>query len=996
MYICVATTPANQKITYTNKHLIMKKKLHQGVIATLYTVLSIFYAKAQERPFAEVLQSKFTIRGDIALIGNSALSISGRRLNFEGRYGDVRFAPNDDFNELGENGGQNMNYIDIDNDSSTVSSSSADLVLPSSCSKIVYAGLYWTGTYSKGVPAFFSITNDPTVLELQRCGVRIADRGAPAYVDAAGDLTRTNTGVRAMVNCETLFDEDPTAINFRVQNDQFDYRYIKVKTPEGDYIDITPTSAVPSQVVYDGFPNSPTNSRNIAAIDMPYLAYADVTSILQRLGDASGTYTVANIKAYTGFTDGGGSAAGWALVVAYEDSNEPLRFLSSYDGYSIIESGGTDVEYSYNDFMTNATGPVRARLGIAALEGEEGLGGDQLFISPTSSTETRNYSVLFDAGNPENNFFNSSITKDGAKVTTRKPASSNTLGFDLDIFDIPNPNNTVLGNNETDVTFLVSTDADQFAVFLNTFAIEVMQPDLHIAQHVEDTDGVQIAQGGGVRLGDELIYVLTVQNKGGDNAINTVITDALPTNTTFISGSLTVSTDGVLVDDSNPDRLIFEVDDDLVKIGDAPFTIRFRVQVSANCTDFRDACSEAITNSAWASYTGEISDVTINDSASIMGLSNCQKEGQMVTNFITDLGDCVFEYETSLCTGEAVLTAANNYDSYIWRNSIQETIGTTQTIVVNQLGAYTVEGVSTDCRNSIEMYSVARSAPSINSPLLSHADNIALCPTEGSLIPEMYLCGDESRLIDVGNLINATSVEWERLDATSCPANPVSNCPITNATCSWVTVGTGLVFTLNGSDQIFPTEGQYRLSVVYENDACVGLYYFNVYQSTLNPVLLKRDIVCNDPGILRVANVPDTGYEFSLDNKSFQESNEFRNITSPGEVRVYVRETMDSRFLGSCTFSTNFVTIRNLIDEGCTLGLDDLQETSDIAIYPNPTVGPITISTAIDRVAILDLNGQTVFRTKSVSFDISQLSSGIYFVNVTRGTQTKTYRVIKK
>src|SRR5690606_39817579 len=42
----------------------------------------------------------------------------------------------------------NMQYIDIDNDRSTFSSSSASLSIPDlSCSRVVYAGLYWTAKY---------------------------------------------------------------------------------------------------------------------------------------------------------------------------------------------------------------------------------------------------------------------------------------------------------------------------------------------------------------------------------------------------------------------------------------------------------------------------------------------------------------------------------------------------------------------------------------------------------------------------------------------------------------------------------------------------------------------------------------------------------------------------------------------------------------------------------------------------------------------------------
>ncbi len=969
----------------------MKSKLHNRIIFLLFVnvCMSLSTVVAQERAFAQVPANSYAVpfKGNLELIGNTVISITGRQVDRSGRYTGIRFAPNDDFNLVGSNAHMNMDYVDIDGDASTISSSTSDLALPSTCSKIRYAGLYWSATYPGGVPAFFGGTAVNTDVRLQGCTTRTGDRGAPAYVDAAGDLTRTNTGVRAIVNCDTQFDGNPGAINFRRQDDQFDYRYIKFKPPGGAYIDITPTSAIPSQVLYDGFPNTPTNPFNSAAADMPYVAYADVTSIVAGLADPTGTYTVGNVKAYTGYTDGGGSAGGWALVITYEDPTEKTRFISSYDGYAIISSGGPDIDYSYGGFQTIPNGPVNARFGIATLEGDEGLGGDQLFISPTSATEPPNYSALFDAANPQTNFFNGSITRDGANVATRDPASSNTLGFDLDIFQIANQGNTVLGNNETDVTFRTSTDRDQFATFLNTFAIEVIRPDIRIIKRVEDRDGNPIDQGDGVRLGDELFYVLTVQNIGNDDAINTVITDVIPTNTAFISGTVTVPTVGVTVDDSNPDQLIFDIDNDLVKIGDAPFTIRFKVQVAMSCEDLRDACSEDINNTAVARYEGRISGIVINEDASVFDVDNCENEGSTASNFIIDLGDCIFDYETSLCNGDAVLTAGNNFNSYIWRNNQGVVIGTTQTIIVNQTGVYTVEGVSTDCRNNIETHRVTPLTVSTNSPLLPFADNIVFCPIDGSLIPEMYLCGDESRLIDIGSFINATPVEWERLDTTSCPANPISSCPNTDATCNWVNVNTGSTFTLNGPGQTFPAEGQYRISVVFAN-TCTEFYYFNVYRNTLDPQLEKRDIICGDPGFVRVNNVPSTGYEFSLDNVTYQPSNEFTGITSQGQVTVYIRQTTGSGSPVSCVFEEN-ITIFDIDTDAvitttsptCPTGNSNPNATGSISIQLTSPGNNIDGSFSY-QITKTNPDGTIFTSTQTPN------STSILFSNLTPGTYT--------
>jgi large repetitive protein len=68
------------------------------------------------------------LKGDIVLIGNNILGPDNNAFNDNSIY----------------NHNVNMQYIDIDGDASTFSSSSADLEIPNpNCYRIIYAGLYW-------------------------------------------------------------------------------------------------------------------------------------------------------------------------------------------------------------------------------------------------------------------------------------------------------------------------------------------------------------------------------------------------------------------------------------------------------------------------------------------------------------------------------------------------------------------------------------------------------------------------------------------------------------------------------------------------------------------------------------------------------------------------------------------------------------------------------------------------------------------------------------
>lgn len=70
-------------------------------------------------------------------------------------------------------------------------------------------------------------------------------------------------------------------------------------------------------------------------------------------------------------------------------------------------------------------------------------------------------------------------------------------------------------------------------------------------------------------------------------------------------------------------------------------------------------------------------------------------------------------------------------------------------------------------------------------------------------------------------------------------------------------------------------------------------------------------------------------------------------------------------------------------------------ETTDFALYPNPTQNELNINLshgAIEEVTIYDVTGQLVLRSVAgtASVDLSDLRSGLYFITVTT-TDQKTF-----
>jgi hypothetical protein len=78
--------------------------------------------------------------------------------------------------------------------------------------------------------------------------------------------------------------------------------------------------------------------------------------------------------------------------------------------------------------------------------------------------------------------------------------------------------------------------------------------------------------------------------------------------------------------------------------------------------------------------------------------------------------------------------------------------------------------------------------------------------------------------------------------------------------------------------------------------------------------------------------------------------------------------------------------------QGCTAGISDGFLPNNISLFPNPTNGPIHLTTndqnEIINLKIINSNGQVILEksklvSKQIILDISTEAAGIYFLEVT-------------
>ena len=669
---------------------------------------------------------------------------------------------------------------------------------------------------------------------------------------------------------------------------------VKFKGPIGGYNDIQ------GSVIYEAGTNTVDGGDSFS-----YACFADVTSIVTSYGSGVdlGTYTIANVSSAEGRTasyspyNGTGQSAGWSLFIVYEDPTLPGKSITSFDGFSAISiaGGNPTLDIPVDGFRTvPAPAPVRANFAFATLEGDSPILGDRLRLNGVS---------LSTADRPVANFFNSSVTQlDATPVNDRVPNSTNTLGFDTGVIAIPNPGNSVIANDATSGNISLQTSGDTYFPYFFAFAVEIIEPNIVLTKIVEDDSGNNIGDQS-VGLGSSLNYVIGFQNTGNDNATNFRVRDILPINIIFNYPTDLVLPAGVtVVSYTEATReIIFAIDDSLVEENDPVYEIRIEVEVVESCSLLVDACSNIISNQAYASYNGFYNpNFGITDDPSLSSNTGCLISPE-ATNFLADL-NCTFSEEIVLCGDSVDLTAANGYDSYAWSTSStgSPVIGTTQTITVTGTGTYySFNTAVAPCQSIIQEFDVELFGSNTTNPVLAYADEVVTCPNDGKLLPNIFLCGaNDSRLIET-NISDSTSVIWEQLDESSCSAVTDSDCANENGSCTWNEVQNGSSFLAN-------TSGQYRITINYPG-GCFVQFYFNVYQNLLSPTVTATDIICTSDGSITVNGVP-SGYEYSIDNVNFQSSPIF-SVDTAGFYTIYVRQ--DGVVSNPCVFTVPDIQIRD-------------------------------------------------------------------------------------
>ncbi len=487
-----------------------------------------------------------------------------------------------------------MKYVDIDGDNSTLNSSSATLQFPAEtgvnhdCSKIVFAGLYWTGRAHDGTsPNSFMVgetTNDRyngnsfngytlsiTAANATGTDGRIATYtftpanggnvvvfrfhswrtgwgsyhgevtvqvGSGPETTVNGSLTSTsgnnytftfsspytiNTGTET-IHINSLRKrrtENSINDNYRVSvtsgGKLLEKRKVQFKKAGQSYYTVTANAAD----IY--YPVQNTETGNYM-----YAAYAEVTDYVKQHG--VGEYFVADMALREGNGGGTGYYGGWGLIVIYENPKMKWRDITIFDGYAYVQGSTTiNHELPVSGFRTAQNGDIRIKMGLIAGEGDRGISGDYFEIR---NRDDNQWVRLSHSGNSTTNFFNGSIPG----TAPRYPNDANNYGLDIAMFEVPNPGNTIIGNDQTSTKFRYGSTQDTYIISTIALAVDAFVPDVRAFINVSSS-----VPAGGAAPGDEIEYTLQLSNASNEK-INDVYMDIpIPYTAAYLSGSANYS-----------------------------------------------------------------------------------------------------------------------------------------------------------------------------------------------------------------------------------------------------------------------------------------------------------------------------------------------------------------------------------------------------------------------------------------------------------------------
>ena len=199
-----------------------------------------------------------------------------------------------------------------------------------------------------------------------------------------------------------------------------------------------------------------------------------------------------------------------------------------------------------------------------------------------------------------------------------------------------------------------------------------------------------------------------------------------------------------------------------------------------------------------------------------------------------------------------------------------------------------------------------------------------------------------------------------------------------------ITGVTGGIFSCSAGLSIDPNTGTIDIAASTSGNHTVTYTTSGIcYSSSTTDIAISSltDATVIKNSLILTTNVGDATYQWincETNTPIAEETNQSFTATKNGSYAVDIT-------LNGCTKRSACV----LID---SISIPQEDTLSSFKLYPNPTNGIVNITISVQKISVFNYYGRKVLETSNSTFDISPLSSGIYFIEI----ETTKGRTIKK
>ena len=716
-------------------------------------------------------------------------------------------------------------------------------------------------------------------------------------------------------------------------------------------------------------------------------SFKDVTSILQGLGTSfnNGDYQV---------TYSTGSWSIWNLVVVYEDVNASTsKRIYVYDGCLLNFYNYNGVQHKtipITGFQTPpAPAAIKARIGVC-----------------TGAGNINSYDILEINGhkqgqgsypNAYEDFMDASISFNHSEAAMpRNPVLGRGQGFaDLDVFDIPNPNNTVIKNGDTSLEIHFAAE-DAYITYTVPFSIDAIAP--HIETHKEVL-GLENAQwkdftGKTTVFGDALKYRLKFRNIGNDNVRDAILEDllpkgvtydnfeALPTGVTFISATPNYNNTGRTL-------VKFNVDPSLLQHSStAPFSapITINVKVQPDCANLIDFCSNEFKNQAEMVYHAVLDNKEYRTGSFANVGGACDQNSESATTFFVKDETCQAQ-DLPYC-GNMTLKGGAGFAAWKWTKEGQAgVLSTSQDLPISSPGVYWVERTpppgGNRCSNQLRIkYNVQTRTGENLHPMRNeyYVTERKTCNNTGMEYLGVAVCNTMVPMAINNASLTDGQVTWYRYKTQravdDCP--PAVNNTGIESDGAWELVHTGKNFNMTPELVKYANGTEFAVRLGFPQ--CPLTYHFRAYKGEITYNVAAENIICGT-GNIKVTGIPTGTFQYKLQGPASSNYTDLPTgqtsinipVTQPGLYKVYLRPKVTQFQENVCEYIKE-VTVAEVTDANA-FTLTQVEEVKCVSSSPNTGKMRVVVNADVTLPVKVEVKkGTSLIHTYTVT-NTTQLNS---------------------